>query len=210
MLLTPIFSVQNAYAETVIEQCSGEIVFNEFDTLEVKYKEAVVMKITLPQSGSFKIDFSPDTCWIHEFYLYDENGKLISSDSWSTSRPAITNEYFGHENDLEAGTYYLRYWTGNYKVGQSIDTEFTYYATFIPSKEPSLELIPTIKKGKTLNLSTVLTNSNDKKYTWKSSNTKIATVSSKGVVTGKKKGTVTIKVYNKEGVVGKIKIKVTK
>ena len=42
-------------------------------------------------------------------------------------------------------------------------------------------------------------NATNQKITWKSSNKKIATVSSKGVVTGKKKGTVKITVTTADG-----------
>lgn len=47
----------------------------------------------------------------------------------------------------------------------------------------------TVKKGKTKNL---IVKGTSKKVSWQSSNKKIASVSSKGIVTGKKKGTATI------------------
>ncbi|WP_287638913.1 Ig-like domain-containing protein, partial [Blautia sp.] len=65
----------------------------------------------------------------------------------------------------------------------------------ITVKNPSLKLTKTsatVKAGKTTKISAKATPSG--KITYKSSNTKIATVSSKGVVKGKKKGTAKITV----------------
>ena len=56
-----------------------------------------------------------------------------------------------------------------------------------------------LKKGKTATLTTKLTGVSGK-VKWKTSNKKIATVSSKGKVKGKKKGTATITAY-----IGKVK-----
>ena len=59
----------------------------------------------------------------------------------------------------------------------------------------------TVKKGKKLTLKATISPSNatNKRVTWKSSNKKIATVSSKGVVKGVKKGKATITVTTKDG-----------
>ena len=59
----------------------------------------------------------------------------------------------------------------------------------------------TIKKGKSLNLKATINPSSatDKSVTWISSNTKVATVTQKGMVTGIKAGTATITVTTKDG-----------
>ena len=75
----------------------------------------------------------------------------------------------------------------------------------VESAVTSLKVYILLKKGSTMNLSTVIEGA-DVPITYKSSNTKVATVSSKGVVTGKaagkvsitiKAGTKTVKLYFK-------------
>ena len=57
----------------------------------------------------------------------------------------------------------------------------------------------TVGKKVTLKATVFPQNANNKNVVWKSSNTAVATVSSKGIVTGKKSGTVTITVTAKDG-----------
>lgn len=58
-----------------------------------------------------------------------------------------------------------------------------------------------IKKGKKVTLKTMINPSNatNKTVTWKTSNKKVATVTSKGVIKGVKKGKATITVVTKDG-----------
>jgi uncharacterized protein YjdB len=68
----------------------------------------------------------------------------------------------------------------------------------------------TLKKGKTLKLKATVTPTKAyKKVTWKSSNTKVATVSSSGKVTAKKKGTATITCTAADGSGKKVTCKIT-
>ena len=78
----------------------------------------------------------------------------------------------------------------------------------IQVKKPSLKLAKssaTIKKGKIVKIKATTTPSG--KVTYKSSNKKVATVTAKGIVKGKKKGTVTI-IVTSNGVSKKFKVKV--
>jgi uncharacterized protein YjdB len=68
----------------------------------------------------------------------------------------------------------------------------------------------TIKKGKTLTLKATVTSSNAyQKVNWKSSNESVATVSSSGKVTAKKKGTATITCTAADGSGKKVTCKIT-
>ncbi len=65
------------------------------------------------------------------------------------------------------------------------------------------------KKKQTLKVAITPATADNQKVTWKSSNTKIATVNSKGKVTAKKKGKVTITATAKDGSKKKAKFKIT-
>ena len=97
------------------------------------------------------------------------------------------------------------------KAGKTVITvkvgKYTTKVT-VQVKNPALKLAKssaTIKKGKTVTIKATATPKGTVKY--KSSNKKVATVSTKGVVTGKKKGTATITVTC-NGVSKKFKVKV--
>ena len=78
-----------------------------------------------------------------------------------------------------------------------------------PTKVKFKKSTYTVKKGKTIKLVPVLTPSGAKTtYKWSSSNKKIATVSSKGVVKGIAKGTAKITVKTANGKTATVKIKV--
>ena len=104
---------------------------------------------------------------------------------WSSNKKTIaTVTRKGKVTAKKPGTAVITASCGEYKVTCKITV-----------KNPSLKLTKssaTVKVGKTTKISAKATPSG--KVTYKSSNTKIATVSSKGVVKGKKKGTAKITV----------------
>ncbi len=121
------------------------------------------------------------------YYIFDNNGRKIEesySNYWNdTSESFISTKYI----DLDRGTYYFcveKYAgkTGNYcfTLSQSV--------AFIKLNKNSLIL----EKNKTSTLKATLTPYTNEKITWKSQYKDIATVNSKGVVTGKKAGYTTI------------------
>ncbi len=106
---------------------------------------------------------------------------------------------------MNAGTYYLRLWTDSEEgIGN-----YTYFARQTAAQVASIELCISLKKGQSLQLGTIISNSKNKNVKWSTSNKNIATVSQTGKVVAKKKGTATIKAYNSSGLVAKIKVKVT-
>ena len=104
---------------------------------------------------------------------------------WSSNKKTIaTVTRKGKVTAQKQGTAVITASCGEYKATCKITV-----------KNPSLKLSKssaTVKVGKTTNISAKATPSG--KVTYKSSNSKIATVSSKGVVKGKKKGTAKITV----------------
>jgi hypothetical protein len=191
----------NVKAETIANMATETLTINEFDTVTLG-ESAIVYKIKVKQSGTLELKFSQTSLPWAAYEWYDEEGTFIRSDSitWgSWSSITLSN--------VSAGTYYFRLWRtcSNSKY----DGDYVCYCGFTPDTNASLALGISLVKGKTVQLSGMFENCTDKTLTWKSSNTKIATVSKTGKVTAKKKGTVTIKAYNKSGLVAKIKIKVT-
>lgn len=184
-------------ATTMEDQAVNTVKFGEYDTLELKYKEISTLKVVLNQRGDFALDFAPNSLQSNAELYNEQNICIAYYSNWSHEQWSFKN--------LEAGTYYLRYWTqSEYRAGT-----YTYFARFIPSDDTSVEICINLKKGRSIQLGTIFANTQDRKAKWSTSNKKVATVNSKGKVTGKKKGTATIKVTNSSGLVAKIKVKVT-
>ena len=199
LLMLCVVSPMKAKAETLEDQVTQAVAFGEFDELTLKVNDPIVLKVVLKEKGSFILDFTPQSVWVAG-ELYDEQSQLIKSWGGFGSASYKSLEAKG----LGAGTYYLRLWARDRDAAGT----HTYFARFTPSGEASMELCINLKKGKSIQLGTIFNNCNDKDVTWSSSKKAIATVSSKGKVTGKKKGTTEIKVFNSSGLVVKIKVKV--
>ena len=196
--------VTNAKATTIAEMATQTIKFNEFDTITFNTDVPVVVKIKLKTKGVFALQFKPkDAGYIH-VEMYDEQCNLLAQGTVDTEFSNIHPNNIGYNGDLDAGVYYLRMYTSStYTTGT-----FSFQTQMYPAANADIQICPTIKAGKTLQLSPAFISCKDKKVTWKSSNSKVATVSASGKVKALKKGSTTIKVYNQSGIVTKLKIKV--
>lgn len=202
LILICVPTMEANAATAITEMPAQTIAMNEFDTITFTAKVPVVAKIQLKTKGTFSLRFNPDNPGVVYVELYDAQSNLLAYDSTNFSN--ITPNNIGYNGDLDAGTYYLRM----YNMYSWNDGTYSFQAQMYPATGTDILICPTIKKGKTLQLSPSFINCKDKKLTWKSSNKKVATVSSTGKVKALKKGTTTIKVYNLSGVVTKLKIKV--
>ena len=150
--------------------------------------------------------------------MCNSNGKINKLEKLSDT----TKTTFTHKK-LTKGTYY-KYVVRAYKVVDGVETTISTsktlhintsggkYANYTSVKVPKTKV--TIKKGKkyTIKATAVLKKGkkakSHKKLSYESSNTSIATVTSKGVIKAKKKGTCYIYVYAQNGVYKKIKVTV--
>lgn len=203
LILICVPTMEANAATAITEMPAQTIAMNEFDTITFTVNVPVVAKIQLKTKGTFSLRFNPDDPGYVYVELYDAQSNLLAYDTIDTEYN-ITPYRIGYEGYLDAGTYYLRM----YNKYAWNDGTYSFQAQMYPATGTDILICPTIKKGKTLQLSPSFINCKDKKLTWKSSNKKVATVSSTGKVKALKKGTTTIKVYNQSGVVTKLKIKV--
>lgn len=122
----------------------------------------------------------------------------------SSNTKVATVNSSGQVNAKKAGTAYITAMAG----GKSAKIKITVKKA--PSKIKFKKNSVTIARKKSTTLKYTLTkNTYTYKLTWKSSNKKIATVNSKGKVTGKKKGTckITVKTHNGKKATIKVKVK---
>lgn len=213
VLLTVLFfnviPNQKVNAVTIADQVEGEVVFNEYDSFKLKYNEPTVLKIVLPEDGTFKLDFKPGSISGLCAYIFDELGnELYYDDDKFFSTNEISPLFFRCDSDFKAGIYYLKIWSSDSDYKGGVDV--TYYGGFTPSKRQDIDICLKLKVRKTIQLGTIISNSSKKKVTWKSSKPSVAKISSSGKIKGIKKGTATIKAYTDDGLVTKIVVKVSK
>ena len=194
--------VTSAKATTNAEMATQTIKLNEFDSITFNADMPIVVKVELKTKGTFALIFKPYNPGHVDVELYDAQSNLLAQGSVWTKYDNITPYNIGYKGDLDAGTYYLRMYDDYY------NGTYSFNAQMYPAANAYIEICPTIKAGKTLQLSPAFISCKDKKVTWKSSNSKVATVSASGKVKALKKGSTTIKVYNQSGIVTKLKIKV--
>ena len=161
-------------------------------------------KITVASAGTLKISLTSEMyyCGICVYDAYGNTVKVssenVSSTSWSSGSQngdnyytakwnTVTESFIGTINyGVSKGTYYIRL-ERNSSIGNG-KIKFTATYPTTTSKAKITYLSATISKGSTLQMGAVLSPANGGTVTWKSNNTKIATISSTGKVTAKAKG----------------------
>ncbi len=152
-------------------------------------------RFIINSSGKVKLSISAYMSWIY-LYIYDVNGNEIFREniSWNSTTHKITGDY---DFDFTKGTYYVCFGrdgdnTGNYEFSVSSDVA----VTGIKLNKTSLSL----EKGETATISATITPSNatDKKVTWTTSNSSVASVNN-GRITAKSVGTARITAKTSNG-----------
>lgn len=137
-------------------------------------------------SANLKVTVSPS----------DTTNKALTYTSSNTAVATVTAS--GVVKGVKAGTATITVKTNDgSNVSKTCKVTVSYPVTGVKLSKAAANL----SVGKTLTLKAAISPSNasDKNVTWKSSNTAVATVSAKGVVTGKKAGTAVITVTTNDG-----------
>ncbi len=152
--------------------------------------EEVVFYLYAPAAGDYT------------FTVNDNGGNVYDTFSVTASEWIYVEELqaYGYAFTLPympAGDYVFKFTT-------TVDTEYLLYISSVAPQPVLNQKTATVSVGMKV---TLKVDNTKEAITWKSSNKKIATVSNKGVVTGKKKGTATITATTESGV--ELKCKVT-
>ena len=148
----------------------------------------------------------------HYYNLINPSIKQVALSSFSTSD---TRQYAAFIGTMSSGHKETK--TGEYglyvqqiEMTKSLASKYKKPATIVATSVSLNKTSVSVAEGKTVSLSATVSPSNatDKKVTWTSSNTSIATVSN-GTVTAKKAGTVTITAKTANGKTATCKVTVT-
>ncbi|MBQ9460729.1 MAG: Ig-like domain-containing protein [Clostridia bacterium] len=221
------FAVQ-AGAESIADTAKA---FSSGDTKTIKYegnKEVTSdYSVKLSKKGKIVISISSSGVSNLYVYIYDENGEKYVPDASNFSSGRVYNSIRGIAqcswnktveklkgtltyNDMEKGTYYIRFekqyiWGGSSGSSGKATIKITYPSSESSSgSKLSCVTIP-MKVGDAMQLSTDAGTSG---ITWSSSKSSVATVSSSGKVTAKKAGTAVITAKSGSST-AKIQIKVS-
>jgi len=173
----------------------------EAQSVSVSYKGSDVNGKTLALKKGAKYNFTA------EVLPAEAVNKQVT---WATSNEKVaTVDANGQVKGKKAGKATITVTTAN---GKSASFKVKVQKDVVKVKKVKITAeTKKIKKGQKLQLKAEVTPATAKnaKLTWKSSNTKVAKVNSKGVVTGKKKGKATITATSKDGTNKKASIKIT-
>ncbi|MBP1543350.1 MAG: Ig-like domain-containing protein [Oscillospiraceae bacterium] len=164
--------------------------------------ETLTYKITLSSESRIELRYTECTQGL-EGMLYNTNGELIMKYNFNGFLKLNSDDVA-----LPKGTYYLRITESDYYDHHTLSFKDLYYIVK-PTNKPTISLKLTMKKGTSIQLGSIVENY-DGKVTWTSTKKSVATVSSTGKVTAKKKGTTTIRAQLDDGTYVQIKIVVKK
>ncbi len=180
---------------------SGESV----STILPAYYDTADYKVTVSGSGTLKFSIESHMRKL-SMEVYDSNGNLLSTIANTTTSgdnssigKEMHNMYWNYTIEkfkgtvsysVKSGTYYIRFY--RYCNSDEGNGKITFTATYPSSTSTTKVKYITINlpKGSTLSLGADTTGSGA--VTWKSSKSKVATVSSTGTVTAKAKGSAII------------------
>jgi len=199
---TPAMKTEAASMKDVAKK----VTLGEYNQITLDGTKERILKIVLKSKGKFYLRSTMANCLDGSLNmeLYDSNLRMLDGEYGFSLCPEISNDEFD-QGDLKAGTYYVRIWNTNSYANPDRLTA-TYIATFEPSKAPSIDISISLKRKKSIQLGAIFNNCSKKKLIWKSSKKKVATVTSKGKVTAKKKGTAIITVFTPDGEQSRIKV----
>lgn len=186
-----------------LKDVAKKVTLNGYNQITIKKeKREVVLKVVLKSKGTFEWTSTTGLDGDFTLELYDSHMvKVGSHDAYFGFSSILSNHY--QDGDLKAGTYYLRIYT---RESMDEDNSAVFYCGFTPSKAPSIDICISLKRKKSIQLGAIFNNCSKKKLIWKSSKKKVATVTSKGKVTAKKKGKAIITVFTPDGEQSRIKV----
>lgn len=168
-------------------------------------------RIDLDETSIVEFGFktSSKASGLYSVEILDEDQNLIGSMESNKKVVKVSDRILGK------GSYYIVVKCADDKVNSFTDYQVSSKVEkYVAVKKIVVKGQTTVKQGKKIKLNVVITpnNATIQDVVWKTSDSKIATVSKKGIVTGKKTGTVTISVVSKDNkkVVVKYRIRVTK
>lgn len=192
--MTPAMKTEAASLKSVAKK----VTFGEYNNVTVNGTKETVLKVVLKSKGKFYLT-APSTNSLENVRaeLYNSNMSKLGEYGQYFSFEEMSNDKFG-VGELKAGTYYIRLYAISVDDSNPVQTA-AYFTRFEPTKKPSIDICITLKRKKSIQLGAIFNNCSKQKLAWQSSKKKVATVTSKGKVTAKKKGTAIISIFTPNG-----------
>ena len=188
-----------------LKSVAKKVTFGEYNNVTINGTKETVLKVVLKSKGKFYLT-APSTNSLENVRaeLYNSNMSKLGEYGQYFSFAEMSNDKFG-VGELKAGTYYIRLYAISVDASKPVQTA-AYFTRFEPTKKPSIDICITLKRKKSIQLGAIFNNCSKQKLAWQSSKKKVATVTSKGKVTAKKKGTAIISIFTSNGEESRIKV----